>query len=81
MFAFVLFGAGLLLGVTFNAYAVLATSVIVALAAALAAGRFEVTHIAFAIGLSLLSLQSGYCIGLFILPLRQFFGRLRGDQP
>jgi hypothetical protein len=78
MFAFTLFGAGLILGVTFNAYAVLAASIIVALAAGLAAGRLDVAHIAFAIGVSLLSLQSGYGIGLFILPLSQFLRRLWG---
>jgi hypothetical protein len=78
MFAFALFGAGLILGVTFNAYAVLAASIIVALAAGLAAGRLDVAHIAFAIGVSLLSLQSGYGIGLFILPLSQILRRLLG---
>ena len=80
MFAFALFGAGLILGVAFNAYAVLAASIIVALTTGLAAGRLDVAHIAFVIGVSLLSLQSGYGIGLVILPLSQFLRRLWGRQ-
>jgi hypothetical protein len=74
--------AGVILGLGFNPYALLAAVLVVFPLAAIASSHLGLIHAVAIAGLSCVALQTGYCVGAVLGELTPLAPRRsRGDQP